>query len=550
MKIIRTFCQAKQLLLSDKLKLTKYLKLVHQTPVSYEGVRKALGYDVILNNIKFEENQSDIFPLTLKLIKRDISLFDFKEFTTYLSAINNYICFSKSPYPQNEQEFQDALRIILDHGTFIQKFLTLQHIVIYFDSRITLYCQLATQLKDSVRDHQPKNTEEQILKLFWEQIDIYDQEKIESLIEKQIEPQNPTMKIDERIKKEFIDLIDVLQVECEQYHLTTQLVIFEIISRLYFDQDVEISEKKQQQIYYVEKQCQCQIEQNLSSLNNFHLVLYTHMLNLNQHEVNILSWDKIINELTIRDFATMTIDDAFKIWLLLYEIGRQNSTVNDKIIEKLMNQIELISNKYYVLLCELLIETKNSKTVEFLKKWYPKIDLENETPQNLCVILDAFNSAKLLNKLVLGKFLNALEDKMDQLDEIYIENILISLVDHQYQHEKTLQRAVQFELFENTSKHFLLGLLHYCQLYNQSHPRVMEIQEVLAQVLTKEYDESILIELLRILITAIRRKNSQHIEIIPELKPFIKKFLESKEGNLMGQESQFRSVLQRLYNIK
>lgn len=44
---------------------------------------------------------------------------------------------------------------------------------------------------------------------------------------------------------------------------------------------------------------------------------------------------------------------------------------------------------------------------------YPKIDLENEKPENLCVILDAFNSAKLLNKLVLGKFLNALEDKMD-----------------------------------------------------------------------------------------------------------------------------------------
>lgn len=86
-------------MLNDKLKLTKYLKLVYQTPVSYEGVRKALGYDVILNNMKFEENQSDIFPLTLKLIKRDISLFDFKEFTTYLSAINNYICFSKSPYP-------------------------------------------------------------------------------------------------------------------------------------------------------------------------------------------------------------------------------------------------------------------------------------------------------------------------------------------------------------------------------------------------------------------------------------------------------------------
>lgn len=56
------------MLLNDKLKLTKYLKLVYQTPVSYEGVRKALGYDAILNNIKFDINSTDILPLTLKLI--------------------------------------------------------------------------------------------------------------------------------------------------------------------------------------------------------------------------------------------------------------------------------------------------------------------------------------------------------------------------------------------------------------------------------------------------------------------------------------------------
>lgn len=60
---------------------------------------------------------------------------------------------------------------------------------------------------------------------------------------------------------------------------------------------------------------------------------------------------------------------------------------------------------------------------------YPKIDLENESAENLCVILDAFNSAKLLNKLVLGKFLNAISPKMAQLEEIYIENVLIALVD-------------------------------------------------------------------------------------------------------------------------
>lgn len=91
-----------------------------------------------------------------------------------------------------------------------------------------------------------------------------------------------------------------------------------------------------------------------------------------------------------------------------------------------------------MLLCELLIETKNSKLVDFLKKWYhfhlqliryPKIDLENESAQNLCVILDTFNSAKLLNKLVLGKFLNVISPKMSELEEIYVENVLIALVD-------------------------------------------------------------------------------------------------------------------------
>lgn len=68
MKIIRAFCQGKQLLLNDKLKLTKYLKLVYQTPVPYEGVKKALGYDAILNQMNFDSNTADILPLTLKLI--------------------------------------------------------------------------------------------------------------------------------------------------------------------------------------------------------------------------------------------------------------------------------------------------------------------------------------------------------------------------------------------------------------------------------------------------------------------------------------------------
>lgn len=50
------------------MKLTKYLKLVYQTPVPYEGVKKALGYDSILNHMNFDTNTSDILPLTLKLI--------------------------------------------------------------------------------------------------------------------------------------------------------------------------------------------------------------------------------------------------------------------------------------------------------------------------------------------------------------------------------------------------------------------------------------------------------------------------------------------------
>lgn len=44
--------------------------------------------------------------------------------------------------------------------------------------------------------------------------------------------------------------------------------------------------------------------------------------------------------------------------------------------------------------------------------------------------MDTFNSTKLLNKLVLKKFLIAMGDKIKDLEEIYIENILISLVDH------------------------------------------------------------------------------------------------------------------------
>lgn len=63
-------------------------------------MRKALGYDTIFNNLKFDTNENDVFALTLKLIKRDIAELDFKEFTSYLSAINNFI--ASTEYPQNE----------------------------------------------------------------------------------------------------------------------------------------------------------------------------------------------------------------------------------------------------------------------------------------------------------------------------------------------------------------------------------------------------------------------------------------------------------------
>lgn len=34
-----------------------------------------------------------------------------------------------------------------------------------------------------------------------------------------------------------------------------------------------------------------------------------------------------------------------------------------------MNDIERIKSSHFVLLCELLVETKNSKATDFLKKW-------------------------------------------------------------------------------------------------------------------------------------------------------------------------------------
>ena len=46
-----------------------------------------------------------------------------------------------------------------------------------------------------------------------------------------------------------------------------------------------------------------------------------------------------------------------------------------------------------------------------------------------------------------------------------------------------------------------------------------------------------MIELLRILIQGTKKNNPKNIDVIPELKSFIKKFLDAKEGNLMGSES-------------
>lgn len=59
----------------------------------------------------------------------------------------------------------------------------------------------------------------------------------------------------------------------------------------------------------------------------------------------------------------------------------------------------------------------------------------------------------------------------------------------------------------------------------------------MVQNLEKEYDEKIMIELLRILVQGTKKNNPRNIEVIPELKSFIKKFLDAKEGNLMGSES-------------
>ncbi|CAD8086039.1 unnamed protein product [Paramecium sonneborni] len=197
---------------------------------------------------------NQIFCENIKIQQKVISL--------YLTSKNLQLIFqpliitytiSKSSYPENEQEFQNTLRIILDDGTFVQKFLSI------FDSRITFYYQLTIQLKDALRDHQPKNTEKIILKLFLELIDIYDQEKTEILIEKQVETQNPKMKIEELIKKEFSDLINICK-----------------------SNNAEISEKKRQYFTVLKSNFNVKLNKNSSDLNNFSfLTLFSSRIQIN-----------------------------------------------------------------------------------------------------------------------------------------------------------------------------------------------------------------------------------------------------------------------------
>lgn len=91
----------------------------------------------------------------------------------------------------------------------------------YFDSKVTLYSQQAMALKDSLRDAQCLNIEEFIYKTYWELLDVYDQEKINLMLQDPEGPSAVGIELTSEFLSKFLQHVDQFSLEADKYNLCT-----------------------------------------------------------------------------------------------------------------------------------------------------------------------------------------------------------------------------------------------------------------------------------------------------------------------------------------
>ncbi|KAM3132257.1 hypothetical protein pb186bvf_015587 [Paramecium bursaria] len=521
-------------LLQDNTKIMNFIKLVRDTPISYQSMKKTLPYDeLIRSTMNYDDFNHDILPQLMTLIKRDLPSMNEKEYLSLVQGFSNYVELCEQQ-PQLDKNLILFLNQTIQYGTFIQKFALQFHLSLFYNDNILLYSQEAMQLKKQVSEYVPNTIEEQVLKLYWDRLLIRDEQMIQYITSKQKNLELIDVQIDKLTLIEFVKYLEYLFDNVNNISLTTMMVSMDIIKKSINDSLIEsdISEDKIQILTRLFTKLGEKIVENLDDLSAFYLCQFFATYRMFR-TFNAMIFDLLINHLHYRDYSQFSISDCLDLIKIMSQNQDDKPISIDNLIKKLYDQLHRIKDNQIAEVLEVVNDSQSLLIEKFLKSLEKRIQNSNSiSSKDLVTIFQIYLEADLLTEQLLRKQFPKIEKEIHDLPLLTFGQFVRLNVFLNKESPQILQiiQTIQFDQPENED--IILDCLVYLMKFNSQNQLIPKLVDIYVEASIKNEDS----EYMEFLVNALSTiEGKTQINLSANSKKKISEYLQQNKHELSGQ---------------
>ncbi|CAD8168276.1 unnamed protein product [Paramecium octaurelia] len=514
------FCQGKSILIKDTLKLTKYIDLCLKTPVHYKGIQNSIGYHkIMVAQFNFKEFNKGLFPQFINLIGRDFKEIDTQEFNYFIQALSCYVESATHQNVYDKQIFESVIDSISLNATYIQKCLFFITLYLYsgFYKLLPLSMEAVDKFQDKLFKQVPQTGEEHLWRILIEIHLVEGRRNIEGHTE-------GFKKTESQIMAKFIILIEKIDIFLtKQTNIMSRIMLLKHFSTYQHSYPQLFDNRIQKLIFQIQTNSHDYIQENLSSLNSFEFQLYIDLFSKSKEMFQSAKWDVILNEINSRNLNEMPIQDVIFQIQAIMKNKKMTRQLGNKYIQHLYENVDSINSQSYAEVFQIIhLINSDIKKDQLVTKLQLKVVPKDLPLQHVSLILFALKSFRQIDRNILEKYLEGIENRINDIDNKTAMGILSALNLVSQQHPLIFAQIQKLKLNDQQDQLLLREILRYLQLHDPQNEQAIKVQEAFVRLLNKQFNIELICSILEILYN-FNQQTKKSITLIPELKIYIKR---------------------------